>query len=88
MLRYPLVVLAAGLFALGISSAFGIAVAADYLSRDLPGATPQLIGAVFSTLGEFALAAGAAWVAYVVGLPDRPLPPPPPPPPPGGPRPR
>ena len=71
-LRIPLIVVAAGVLALAISSAFGIAANSALISNHLPGATPALVGAVFSTVAELAIAGAAAWGAYLVGLDERP----------------
>lgn len=72
LLRWPLVVLAAAVFVLAISSAFDIASNGALMGRDLPGATASLISSVFATIAELALAAGVGWIAYNVGLEDQP----------------
>lgn len=72
LLRIPLAIVAAALFALAISSAFDIAGNAAFLSRDLPGATAELVGSIFATLAELALAGAVGWIAWAVGLEDQP----------------
>lgn len=71
-LRLPLIAAAVALFGWGIGGAFGIAAAAAQLSHDYPGATANLIGSIFGALALFALAAAVGWIAYLVGLDDRP----------------
>ena len=71
LLRIPLIVVAAAVVGLAIASAFGIAANASLLSSHLPGATAALIGSIFETVAELALAGAAAWAAYLVGLEDR-----------------
>lgn len=66
-LRIPLIIVAVALVAEAASSASGISTAASYLSNHLPGSTAQLISAIFDTLCQVGLAAGAAWIAYLVG---------------------
>jgi len=73
LLRLPLVVVAAGLFGLALSSAFDIAANAALLSRDVPGATAELIGSIFATLAQLGLAGAVGWIAYMVGLEDHPV---------------
>jgi hypothetical protein len=72
LLRIPLAIVAGGLFALAISSAFDIAANAAFLSHDLPGSTSELVGAIFSTIAELALAGAVGWIAWAVGLEDQP----------------
>lgn len=66
-LRIPLILIAAAFVAEGIASAFGISTAASYLNHQLPGSTSQLLSSIFDTICQFALAAGAGWIAYLVG---------------------
>ena len=70
LLRIPLAIVAAGLFGLAISSAFDIAGNAAFLSHDLPGSTAELLGSIFATLAELALAGAVGWIAWAVGLDD------------------
>jgi len=72
LLRWPLVVLAAAVFGLAISSAFDIASNGALMGHGIPGTLAQLIGSIFATMAELALAAGVAWIAYAVGLEDHP----------------
>ena len=72
LLRVPLMIVAAGLLALAISSAVDIAGNAAFVGRDLPGATAELVGSIFATLAQLALAGAVGWIAWAVGLEDQP----------------
>jgi RsiW-degrading membrane proteinase PrsW (M82 family) len=72
VLRIPLAVLAAAFLLGTISSAFGIATAASYVSHQLPGSGAQMVSSIFDTLSELAIAVGLGWAAYLVGLESEP----------------
>ena len=71
-LRVPLALIAAAFFVAALSGAFDIATAASYVTNNLPGAGSSVTSAIFNTISQLALAAGIGWVAYLVGLDDRP----------------
>ncbi|MHB1445018.1 MAG: hypothetical protein ACYCZV_05070 [Acidimicrobiales bacterium] len=71
-LRVPLALIAAAFFVGALSAAFDIATAASYVTNHLPGAGSSVTSAIFDTISQLALAAGIGWVAYLVGLDERP----------------